>query len=137
MSLLLYRRGVGLLADAVLVVHALFVAWAALGALAVWRWHWLAALHLPALAWAVWIETSGGVCPLTPLENSLRRSAGQAGYSGGFIDHYIGGLLYPDGLTRHTQWVIAGVLVVFNLVVYGLMVRGWAGRRRAGVRARP
>ena len=104
----------GVLADAVLVIHGLFIAWAALGAIAVWRRPRLAALHLPALAWAVWIETSGRICPLTPLENSLRRAAGQAGYSGGFIDHYLGGIIYPAGLTRQAQWLVAGVLPTFD-----------------------
>ena len=112
----------GVLADAVLVVHGLFIVWVALGAIAVWRWPKLALLHLPALAWGVWIEVSGGICPLTPLENSLRRAAGQTGYSGGFIDHYVGGAIYPDGLTRGTQWVIAGVLLTINAVLYGLMM---------------
>lgn len=112
----------GLLADAVLVFHGLFIVWAALGSLAVWRWPRLALLHLPALAWAVWIETSGGICPLTPLENSLRRAAGQAGYSGGFIDHYVGGLIYPDGLTRQAQWLVAGVLLAINVVAYTMIV---------------
>lgn len=123
----------GLLADAVLVVHGLFIVWAALGAVAVWRWPKLALLHLPALAWAVWIEVSGGICPLTPLENSLRRAAGQTGYSGGFIDHYVGGAIYPDGLTRETQWVIAGVLLTINAVLYGLMIARVrrSGRQRA------
>ena len=113
----------GFLADAVLVVHALFLAWVVFGALAVWRWPWLAVLHLPAVAWGLWIETSGGVCPLTPLENSLRHAAGEDGYSGGFIEHYVGGVIYPAGLTRAAQWVAAGVLAVINAVSYGLMIR--------------
>lgn len=113
----------GFLADAVLVLHGLFIVWAALGALAVWRWPKLAFAHLPALAWAVWIEASGGVCPLTPLENSLRRAAGQTGYSGGFIDHYLGSIIYPEGLTRQAQWLIAGALAVVNLVIYTLIIR--------------
>lgn len=112
----------GFLADAVLVIHGLFIVWAALGALAVWRWPKLAFAHLPALAWAVWIEASGGICPLTPLENSLRRAAGQTGYSGGFIDHYLGSIIYPAGLTRQAQWLIAGALLLVNLVVYALIV---------------
>ena len=120
--------GPAVLADGVLVLHGLFIVWAAVGALAVWRWPRLALLHLPALAWAVWIEASGGVCPLTPLENSLRRAAGQAGYSGGFIDHYLGGVIYPAGLTRQTQWLVAGALLLINLVGYGLMIR--RARRR-------
>lgn len=117
----------GVLADAVLVSHGVFIAWAAMGVLAVWRWPRLAAGHLPALAWAVWIEASGGVCPLTPLENSLRRAAGEAGYGGGFIDHYLGPVIYPDGLTRQAQWLLAGALVVVNAVAYAAIV---ARRRR-------
>lgn len=114
------------LADAVLVVHALFVLWVMFGAIAVWRRPRLALLHLPALAWGIWIEASGAVCPLTPLEVSLRRAAGQAGYSGGFIEHYIeryvGGFVYPAGLTRQTQLAAAALLVVVNVVLYGLMI---------------
>lgn len=120
----------GVLADVVLVVHGLFIVWVVLGAFAVWRWPALAAVHLPALAWGVWIEVSGGICPLTPLENSLRRAAGQTGYSGGFIDHYVGGAIYPDGLTRETQWVIAGVMLAINAVLYGLMIARVVRARR-------
>ncbi len=120
----------GLLADAVLVIHGLFVVWAALGALAVLRWPRLMVLHLPALTWAVWIEVSGGICPLTPLENSLRRAAGQTGYSGGFVEHYLGGIIYPAGLTREAQWAVAGVLLVVNAVLYGLLVQRSRARRR-------
>lgn len=120
----------GVLADVVLVVHGLFIVWVVLGAFAVWRWPALAAVHLPALAWGVWIEVSGGICPLTPLENSLRRAAGQTGYSGGFIEHYIGGAIYPDGLTRETQWVIAGVMLAINAVLYGLMIARVVRARR-------
>lgn len=122
----------GFLADAVLVIHGLFIVWAALGAIAVWRWPKLAALHLPALAWAVWIETSGGICPLTPLENSLRRAAGQAGYSGGFIEHYLGAVIYPAGLTRQAQWLVAGVLLTINVVAYGLIAARARRVRRPG-----
>ena len=121
-----------LLADAVLVFHGLFIAWAALGALAVWRLPRLIWLHLPALAWAVWIETSGRICPLTPLENSLRRAAGEAGYSGGFIEHYLGRIIYPAGLTREAQWTVAVALLVFNAVVYGLIVARARRSRRRG-----
>lgn len=120
----------GFLADAVLVIHAVFVAWAVFGILAVWRWPRLAVLHLPALAWAIWIEASGRVCPLTPLEVSLRSRAGESGYAGGFIDHYVGGTLYPAGLTREAQWTAAGLLGVVNLVVYGLLALRAARRRR-------
>ena len=114
----------GVLADAVLVVHALFLVWVVFGALAVWRWPWLAVLHLPAVAWGLWIETSGGICPLTPLENSLRHAAGEDGYSGGFIEHYLVNVIYPSGLTRDIQYILAGIVLVANLSIYSsLLVR--------------
>jgi hypothetical protein len=114
-----------LAADMVLVVHLAFILFAAFGALlVVWR-PWLAALHLPALAWGVWIELAHGICPLTPLENSLRRVAGEAGYSGGFIDHYLVPLIYPAGLTpAHQNWIAFG-LVAVNVLLYG-----WALAKR-------
>ena len=120
----------GFVADAVLATHAVFVAWVVFGVLVVWRWPRMAVLHLPALVWGIWIEASGRVCPLTPLEVALRRQAGQSGYTGGFIDHYVGGILYPAGLTREAQWVVAGLLAVVNVVVYGLLVVRALRRRR-------
>lgn len=106
-------------ADAVLLLHLAFIVFVALGAVLVaWRGRW-AWLHLPALAWALWIELTHGICPLTPLENSLRRAAGEAGYAGGFIDHYLMPLIYPPGLTpQHQNW-IAFALVAANLLLYG------------------
>ena len=83
--------------------------------------------HLLAVAWGVFIAASGGICPLTPLENSLRQSAGQSGYRGGFLEHYITPVLYPEGLTREAQWVLAALVIVVNGVVYGLYVRRSSG----------
>jgi hypothetical protein len=113
--------GWSILADAVLVLHGAFIAWVTLGALAVWRWPRLMWAHLPALAWGLWIEASAGICPLTPLENALRLRAGQGAYAGSFIDHHLGALIYPLGLTPAAQWRIALALAAFNLLVYGLM----------------
>jgi hypothetical protein len=120
----------GFLADAVLLTHAVFVAWVVFGVLAVWRWPRLAVLHLPALAWGIWIEASGHVCPLTPLDVSLSRDAGESGYTGGFVDHYVGAILYPAGLTRDAQWTAGGLLAAVNVVVYGLLVLRAVRRRR-------
>lgn len=108
-----------LAADAVLVFHLLFIGFAALGALLVaWRPR-VAWVHLPALAWAVWIEVTHGICPLTPLENALRRAGGEAGYDGGFVAHYLVPLIYPPGLTPRHQLALAALLVGLNALLYG------------------
>lgn len=121
-----------LLADAVLILHGLFVAFVVFGGpLALWRWR-LAYLHLPALAWGAMVIGMGWICPLTPLEVSLRQQAGQQGYAGGFIEHYVLAVIYPDGLTRGVQILLAVALVTGNLLVYGL----WARRRLQARQAR-
>jgi hypothetical protein len=116
-----------LLADAVLLLHAAFIAWVMFGGLAVLRRPWLAWLHLPALAWGVGISLTGGICPLTPLEQQLRLAAGQASFEGGFIEHYLTAIIYPEGLTRATQALLAVLLLAGNAAVYALVWR----RRRA------
>ncbi|MGD9054710.1 MAG: DUF2784 domain-containing protein [Desulfobacterales bacterium] len=108
-----------LLADMVLGAHFLFVVFAMLGALLLIRWPWVIWGHLPAVGWAAWIEFSGKICPLTPLENALRIRGGGSGYAGDFVGHYILGLLYPDGLTRRIQIVLGALLLVINLAIYG------------------
>jgi len=115
------------LADAVVVLHAAFVVFVVLGGFLVLRWRRIAWLHVPAAIWGVLIEYAGWICPLTPLENALRERAGQAGYSGGFVEHYVLGALYPAGLTRQMQWVIGGLVLLINGLVY---VSLWMRRRR-------
>ena len=110
------------LADLVLVVHLGFVLFVVLGGLVAVKWPRVAWLHVPAAIWGVLIEYSGWICPLTPLENSLRVRGGQAGYSGGFIAHYIQPVLYPAGLTRSTQVVLGSVVLILNLTAYGIVV---------------
>ncbi len=105
-------------ADAVLVAHFAFVLFAALGALLVLRWPRLAWLHLPAAAWAAVVELSGWVCPLTPLEQALHRRAGDAGYAGDFLEHYVVSLLYPEGLTRDVQIALGAMVVAMNVAIY-------------------
>ena len=92
-----------ILADTVLLFHLAFIVFVGVGGLVVLRWAKVAWIHLPIAAWGVWIELSGNICPLTPLENALRRMAGEQGYSGGFIEHYILPIIYPPGLTRGVQ----------------------------------
>jgi hypothetical protein len=113
----------GLLADLVLLAHAGFVVFVVLGGLPVLRWPRLAWLHLPAVAWGAGIEFAGAICPLTPLEIHLRSLAGQQGYAGGFVDHYVFALLYPEGLTRNVQLALGLLVLVINALVYAIVWR--------------
>lgn len=118
-----------LLADATVAFHFLFIAFVVLGGLAVMRMPRVAWLHLPAVAWVVWLELTGAICPLTPLENALRERAGQAGYEGGFIDHYLMPVIYPAGLTPQIQTLLGIAVLVLNATVYAIAWRRW--RKRA------
>ncbi|QNA99951.1 DUF2784 domain-containing protein [Massilia sp. Se16.2.3] len=109
------------------VLHAAFVLFVALGAFLVLRRPHLARLHLPAAAWGVLIELNGWICPLTTIENDLRLRAGLDGYGGGFVEHYLLSLLYPGGLTRTHQLVLAALVLAVNGALYW---RLWSQRRR-------
>jgi ABC-type uncharacterized transport system permease subunit len=87
-------------------------------------------LHLPAVIWGIYIEFSGGICPLTPLETHLRRLAGQKGYSTGFVDHHLLPILYPVGLTREMQFFLGLLVIVVNLTAYSLLLRRYWRRRQ-------
>lgn len=104
------------------MLHLGFVLFVVLGGLLVLRWPRLAWLHIPAAVWGVLIEYTGWICPLTPLENSFRLRGGEAGYSGGFIQHYIQPVLYPAGLTRSTQIALGSFALLVNLTAYGVVV---------------
>ncbi|MGR8930779.1 MAG: DUF2784 domain-containing protein [Gammaproteobacteria bacterium] len=110
-------------ADAVLILHLAFILFVVLGAALAFRWRWTPLVHVPAAAWGIFIEISGGVCPLTYLENDLRHRAGQAGYSGGFIEHYLLSIIYPAGLTPGIQYMLAAIVLLVNLLLYGWLIR--------------
>ena len=114
-----------LLADALVAAHLAFIVFVVVGGLLVLRRPGWAALHLPAVAWGAFAELTGTVCPLTPLENSLRRDAGEAGYAGGFIEHYVIPLLYPGTLTPRLQIAFGLAVIVVNLAVYAFVWRRW------------
>lgn len=116
----------GVMADGVLVLHALFVVFVVAGGLLVVRWPAVAWAHLPAAAWGATIEFLGFTCPLTPIEQAWRRSAGEPGYEGGFIDHYVTAALYPAGLTRSTQLALGALVLGVNGWVYW---RAWRRHR--------
>ena len=118
-----------LLANVVVILHLGFVAFVILGGFLLRRWPRLVYVHVPVAIWGALIEFAGWVCPLTPLENHLRRLGGQAGYSAGFVEHYLIPVLYPRALTRNVQYVLGAVVIAINVVAY---VRFSRRRRKTG-----
>jgi hypothetical protein len=113
------------LADAVLLLHAGFILFVVFGALLVVRRPRLLPLHLAAAAWGFYVEASGAICPLTWAELRYRQLAGEAGYEGGFIGHYLLPLIYPAGLTRDAQLMLGLAVLAINALMYM-----WIWRRR-------
>jgi hypothetical protein len=121
-----------LAADLLTVAHFAFILFVCLGGLLAVRRLRYAWLHIPAALWGVFVEFSGWICPLTPLEWRLRELAGEAGYRGGFVEHYLIPLIYPPGLAVSTQWLLGGFVLALNGIVYGV-----AWRRRSGRSGKP
>jgi hypothetical protein len=105
-------------ADLLLLVHLGFVCFVVAGGLLVCKWRWFVLLHLPAVLWAVLLEFRGWICPLTPWEQQLRQAAGQSGFQGGFVEHYLLPVLYPAGLDPDTQLILGGFVILVNVAVY-------------------
>ena len=120
-----------MLADLVVLVHLAFIGFVTLGGLLALRWRWVPWLHLPAVGWGALVEFFGLTCPLTPLEITLRQAAGDAGYSGDFLGHYIAALLYPEGLTRALQISLGAFVILVNICIYAVVVRRVQAERRA------
>ena len=112
----------GNLATLVVLAHFAFILFVMFGGLLALRWRWVPWAHVPCFLWGAGIEVMGGICPLTPLENRLREAAGDAPYMGTFIEHYILPVMYPAGLTRTVQLVLAAGLVVLNVAVYAWVI---------------
>ncbi len=110
-------------ADVVVLIHFAFVLFVAFGGFLVIRWRRFAWIHLPVATYGVVIEFIGFVCPLTPLENWLRRRGGEAGYDGGFVEEYVMKILYPSGLTRETGITLGILVLVVNAVAYSIVMR--------------
>ena len=107
-----------LAADAVVVIHLLFILFVFLGGLTLFRWPRMIWVHVPAALWGGAVELFAAPCPLTPLENHLRFAGNAGTYSGGFIDHYIMPIVYPPGLTREIQVGLGVLVVAINFTLY-------------------
>jgi hypothetical protein len=112
-----------LLADLIVLVHVAFVIFAVLGGLLTLKWRCFLWIHPPAFIWAAIVEFLGWVCPLTPLENLLRRAGGQRGYPSDFVAHYILPILYPAGLTREVQIALGVLVILINAAIYTWIFR--------------
>jgi hypothetical protein len=117
------------LSDFIVLIHFGFVFFSVIGGFLVFKWKRIIWIHLPAVFWVIWIEVTGWICPLTPLENWFRLKSGTTGYQTGFIEHYILSLLYPDKLTRSFQIVLGISVLVVNMGIYGWMLRVQRKRR--------
>jgi len=106
------------LADALIVFHFSFILFVVFGGFLILWNRMFVFIHLPAAFWGALIEFKGWICPLTPLENSLRRAGGQAGYPGGFVEHYLIPVIYPAGLTPQIQYILGSLVILTNICVY-------------------
>lgn len=107
-----------LAADLLIIVHLGFIGFVMLGGFMLLKWRWLIFVHLPAVLWGVLLEFQGWICPLTPLEQALRRMSGQHGYTGGFIQHYILPVIYPPALNEDIQLILGVLLILINVIIY-------------------
>jgi hypothetical protein len=117
-----------LLADGVVILHLLFILFVVLGGIMTLVWPKVIWVHIPCVFWAIIIELTGMICPLTPLENELRSRAGQGVYSGDFVIHYLEPLIYLEGLTRQLQIILGVMAALINMIVYSWIYLRWKQR---------
>lgn len=117
-------------ADLVVLLHFAFILFVVLGGFVALKWRRLAWLHVPAALWGALIEFTGGICPLTPLENWLRQAGGASGYASGFTEHYVLPLIYPAELTREIQLALGLGVLALNGLVYAVWYA--QGRKKGG-----
>ena len=111
------------IADFVVLLHFFFILFVVAGGFLVLKWRWLVWLHIPAVMWGALISFMGWICPLTPLENMLRKAAGNEMYLTGFIERYLGPVIYPPGFS-HEMFIAMGIIViVVNVIVYSVIIR--------------
>lgn len=115
-------------ADLVVLIHFGFILFVVVGGFLVFKWSKASFFHIPAVIWGILVEFTGGICPLTPLENKFRLAGGEAGFKGGFIEKYIIFIIYPEELTRGIQILLGFVVIVINISIYGYLFY----KRRAG-----
>ena len=111
-----------LAAHLTLIVHFAFIIFVVFGALLFFVSTKIIYVHVPALIWGIYIELTHSVCPLTYLENWFLQKANLTTYSEGFIQNYLVPIVYPKHLTDNLQIYFAIVLIVANMIMYGLII---------------
>ena len=61
------------------------------------------------------------------VDNRLRAAANESGYDGGFVQHYLGPLVYPQGMPRRLELVAGVAIVVWNGALYAC-IYWWLSR---------
>lgn len=123
-----------LAADGIVIFHFIFILFVISGGILVLKWKRCIWFHIPAAFWGALIEYTGWICPLTPLENELRIKGGALGYSGGFIEHYLLPIIYPEGLTHEIQIVLGSIVVLFNVFVYWMVLKKYRKEKKKPAR---
>ena len=114
--------GYRLAADSMMIAHLLYIVFVVVGGLFAFRARWILWLHVPAVAWAIYVQYIGRLCPLTTWENQLRGLAGGAGYEGGFVDHYLFPVIYPPDMPAGLNLVLGTAVILINGVVYAKLI---------------
>ncbi len=122
--------GYRLAADSMIVAHFAYIVFVVVGGLIAFRARWVLWLHVPAVAWAIYVQYLGRLCPLTAWENRFRDLAGDAGYQGGFIEHYLIPIVYPPGISMEWHLVLGTAVVLINGAVYAGLIAQARNTRR-------
>ena len=109
------------LAKTVLLIHLLFIFFVVVGAFSYFIKPKFLYLHLPALAWGIYIQFTNSICPLTYIENWLLIKGKASFYDGGFIENYIMRVVYPLGIDANIQITLGLILLIINLSIYALI----------------
>lgn len=116
------------LADIVLIIHLLYIAWVIFGAIFTRGRPWLAAIHIATILWGIIAETTSAPCPLTLAENWCEVRAGIAPYHGPCLLHYLDATVYPN-VPLALLVTVAVIICLFNLGIY---VQRFRKRRSLG-----
>ena len=114
-----------ILADLVLIIHTIFIIFVIIGGILVLKWRLVVWFHIPSAIWGILIEFKGWICPLTYLENYLRKTGDTEKYTGDFIQYYLTPVVYPPILSIDIQYLLGIIVFIFNIIIYSLVWRHW------------